>query len=304
MWHLSPLSTLSPLFIFSVRVSPPRASFAERLRSLRANAGLWHFFTRMRHVSSSCSSLICKVILFSLFEESWELQKVFKSKANGTCMNASGRDSKRKHAMSVPQLWMFSLLFWAIRRKNMSSRQKVINFNLWGAELMKCRTSECTQTSFFWEAEGKTLHIANELSKLYQMESCIVSRNNTGIRINISFLSASTSERECVLSRSLLRYFPKLKAIVLLRSSVCLRKFLPSRFKPRERKLFESNKREEKKTSISKQKFGIKCEKHIIWLIAQHLSMEADDSVRYIKKIRDSSSALRLCSEKNENLEC
>lgn len=50
----------------------------------------------------------------------------------------------------------------------------------------------------------------------------------------------------------------------------------------------------EKKTLISKQKFGIKCqqsEKHIIWLIAQHLSIEADESLRYIEKI---SSGLRL----------
>lgn len=52
--------------------------------------------------------------------------------------------------------------------------------------------------NFFFFLKEKRFTSYTKHSKLYQMESCIVSRNNTEIRINISFLSESTLIRECV----------------------------------------------------------------------------------------------------------
>lgn len=147
---------------------------------------------------------------------------------------------------------------------------------------MKCRnfSMRCTKVLCFLKAavERKTLHIVNERSKSYQMESCIVSRNNTGIRINISFLSASTLIRECVPFscfdilqnwRLSLRFDLEFEFCCFEVSS-----FSPSN--PKEELFFFSSLNPTRKTLILKQKFGIKCqqsEKHIIWVISKHLSI-------------------------------
>lgn len=153
------------------------------------------------------------------------------------------------------------------KRENLSyEMQKVLFF------------ARCTQN--FWENKN-----ASHRTRTFRTLSdgklhCF--RNNTGIRINISSLSASTLIRECVFFSFCCFDIPKLKAIAIFRSRVLASKFLPFLLPPTrkesERKNFVKSKQ---KTLILKQKFGIKCqqsEKHIIWLISHNLSVEADET--------------------------
>lgn len=99
---------------------------------------------------------------------------------------------------------------------SMLQTKKKKKLNLWNAETSL--SLFCSMHTNFWENKN-----ASHRTRTFETLSdgklhCF--RNNTGIRINISSLSASTLIRECFFFSFCCFDIPKLKAIALFRSRV------------------------------------------------------------------------------------